>query len=57
MINQSNSKSKLPLLVIGALLILVIGISVGVKMAAPKKLSLADTTKSVPMNGERYSSF
>jgi hypothetical protein len=57
MINQSNGKSKLPLLVIGALLILVVGISVGVHVGKPKKLSLADTTKSVPMNGQKYSTF
>lgn len=56
MVNTSNSKSKLPLVVVGAAIVLIVGILIGIKTETPKKLSLADTTKSVPMNGERYSS-
>lgn len=56
MVNTSNSKSKLPLIVLGAVIVLIVGILIGTKATTPKKLSLADTTKSVPMKGERYSS-
>lgn len=56
MMSQPSHKSKLPLIIVGAIIVLFIGVAIGMHSKTTPKLSL-DIKKPMPMNGEKYTSF